>query len=535
MTFEKPVLCAQPVPPGGRIATAGADGVVEVWEVETGKSIGPGLRHDSAPLDGAFSPDGRSLATIGADGAARIWNLGTGEFHTLPAREGGAVRELVFHASGRFLVARYADASLRLWDLQGPEPRPRPKLTGLAVSEDGRWLCTLDPGQAGQLWDVATEQPAGPPLEVGPGVMPTAVSGDGSRVAFLKPDNTLRVWDVATNRALGLPIKLPSHHRRVTFSADSDLVVTIGSDGVARVWRIQTADLLAGSPPGSLVTQARFSPDGRRIVTADGAGGARVWEATTGRAVTPPLRHGGVPVAVAFSDGGKQLVAVGKGGTVCVWELPNDPGTRPGALAEEAPIAEDQLVPAAPRFLRLGDGTTVQVRRAAAGGPLRRPRGADGVVEEAAFSPDGRRVVVLGNDGAARMWETGTGEPAATPWHQAGVVYAAFSPDGFRLLTAGEDRTVRLWDAVRGEVLSPPRKELHAIRHAFFRPDGNEAVVVCERGVVDAWDLTPDTRPTDELRAIAQVLSCSRIEKQQRIELDVKDLRFAWKQISPER
>jgi WD40 repeat protein len=535
MTFEKPVLCAQPVPPGVRIATAGADGVVEVWEVETGKSIGPGLRHDTAPLDGAFSPDGRSLATIGADGAARVWDLGTGKFHTLPAREGGAVRELVFHAGGCFLVARYADASHRLWDLQGPEPRPRPKLSGLAVSEDGRWLCTLGPGLAGQVWDVATEQPAGPPLEPGPGVMPTAVSGDGGRVAFLNPDSTLRVWDVTTARALGLPIKLPGAPRRVTFSADSDLVVTIGSDGVARVWRIQTAELLAGSPPGSLVTQARFSPDGRRIVTADGAGGARVWDATTGRAVTPPLRHGGVPVAVAFSANSKQLVTVGKGGTVCVWALPNDPGTRPGPPAEEGPIAEDQLVPVAPRLLRLGDGTSVQVRRAAAGGPLRRPHGADGVVDEAAFSPDGRRVVVLGNDGAARMWVTATGERAATSWHQAGVVYAAFSPDGLRLLTVGEDRTVRLWDAVSGEVLSPPRRQTHAIRHAFFRPDSNEAVVVCEEGVVDAWDLTPDTRPADELRAIAQVLSCSRIEKQQQIVLDVKNLRSTWKQISPER
>jgi WD40 repeat protein len=535
MTFEKPVLCAQPVPPGIRVATAGADGVVEVWEVETGKPTGPGLRHDTAPLDGAFSPDGRSLATTGADGAARIWDLGTGKFHTLPAREGGAVRELVFHAGGGFLVARHADASLRLWDLQGPEPRLRPKLSGLAVSEDGRWLCTLGPGPAGQVWDVATEQPAGPPLEPGPGVMPTAVSGDGGRVAFLSPDNTLRVWDVAAARALGMPIKLPGAPRRVAFSADSDHVVTIDSDGVARAWRIRTAELLAVSPAGSQVTQARFSPDGRRMATADAAGGARVWDATTGRAVTPPLRHGGVPVAVAFSADGKQLVTVGKGGTVCVWELPNDPGTHPGASADEGPTAEDRLVPAAPRLLRLGDGTTVQVKRASAGGSLRRPQGADGVVEGAAFSPDGRRVVVLGNDGVARMWETATGGPAATSWHQAGAVYAAFSPDGLRLLTAGEDRTVRLWDAVRGEILSPPRRQVHAIRHAFFRPDGNAAVVVCEGGAVDAWDLTPDTRPAGELGAIAQVLSCSRIEGQQHRALDVKSLHSTWKQINPGR
>jgi WD40 repeat protein len=325
--------------------------------------------------------------------------------------------------------------------------------------------------------------------------MPAAVSRDGRRAAFLGPDNTLRVWDVAAGHVLGVPIKLQ----------------------------------------GVQVTPARFSPDGRWVVTGDGAGGARVWDATTGRAVTPPLRQGGSLVAVAFSADGKQLTTVGKRGTLCTWELPCDPEARPAVPPVEGPTAEDLVVPAAPRFISIEDGTTIQVKRAVAGGSLRQPRAAGGVVVEAVFSRDGQRVVVTGKDGITRLWATATGQPTATLRHGAGVGYAAFSPDGVQLLTAAEDRTVRLWDAVSGEVLSPPRRQAHAIRQVFFHPTGNKAVIVCEGGIVDAWDLTPDMRPTTELCAVAGVLSCSRIENQERQALDVKSLQATWKLLNPGR
>jgi WD40 repeat protein len=189
------------------------------------------------------------------------------------------------------------------------------------------------------------------------------------------------------------------------------------------------------------------------------------------------------------------------------------------------------VVTAAPRVIKLRDGTTVQVKRAVAGGSLRQPREAGGVVEEAVFSRDGQRVVVIDNDGVTRLWDAATGEPTATLRHGARVGHAAFSPDGFHLLTAAEDRTVRLWDASSGEVLSPPRRQARAIQQVFFHPNENKAVIVCEGSIVDAWDLTPDVRPANELRAVAEVLSCSHIEKSERKALDVKDLRVIWRQL----
>ena len=60
--------------------------------------------------------------------------------------------------------------------------------------------------------------------------------------------------------------------------------------------------------------------------------------------------------------------------------------------------------------------------------------GHKGTVTQAAFSPDGTRVVTASEDNTARVWRAdGTGEPVVLKGHESGVQSAAFSPDGMRV------------------------------------------------------------------------------------------------------
>ncbi len=126
----------------------------------------------------------------------------------------------------------------------------------------------------------------------------------------------------------------------------------------------------------------------------------------------------------------------------------------------------------------------------------------EGAVVDAAFSPDGRRIVTASEDQTARVWDAATGQPVTPPMkhegrcgtaprsartadassppvgtirrgcgtrppgqpisppmkHEGTVNHAAFSPDGRRIVTASEDKTARVWDAATGQPVSPPLK-----------------------------------------------------------------------------
>src|SRR5262249_37947100 len=58
---EKDVRCVVFTPDGRRIAAAGQDNSLRVWDVNTGKEVFPPIRHRNLSFNIAFSPDGRSL------------------------------------------------------------------------------------------------------------------------------------------------------------------------------------------------------------------------------------------------------------------------------------------------------------------------------------------------------------------------------------------------------------------------------------------------------------------------------------------
>jgi eukaryotic-like serine/threonine-protein kinase len=114
-------------PDGRTLLSGGKDKTARLWDVETGRPIGPALEHNGAVVGVTFSPDGRTLLTITFRGVLRFWDAATGQPIGPPLMHRGFIptgrtddrHAVVFHPSGR--TALSAGETAWLWDVR-PSP-----------------------------------------------------------------------------------------------------------------------------------------------------------------------------------------------------------------------------------------------------------------------------------------------------------------------------------------------------------------------------------------------------------------------------
>ena len=108
-------------------------------------------------------------------------------------------------------------------------------------------------------------------------------------------------------------------------------------------------------------------------------------------------------------------------------------------------------------------------------------------VYQAAFSPDGARILTASRDKTAKLWDAASGKLIASFAHQASVYHAAFSPDGARILTASADNTAKLWDAASGKLIASFDHQ-DTVRWAAFSPDGTRILTASWDKTAKLWD-----------------------------------------------
>jgi WD40 repeat protein len=113
-----------------------------------------------------------------------------------------------------------------------------------------------------------------------------------------------------------------------------------------------------------------------------------------------------------------------------------------------------------------------------------------GVVAQAVYSPDGKRIVTASYDRTARIWDAENGHLLLTLAEHTDRVYAAaFSPDGNRVVTASRDETARVWDAESGRLLATLSGHTGPVNTAAFSPDGKRIVTASEDHTARVWDV----------------------------------------------
>lgn len=322
-------------PDGKTVLSCGIDKVVRQFELPGADSLATG--HRGAIQCVAVSRDGKLIATGGGDRTVKVWEIATGrEITTLIGEESDrGLWSVVFVGSDQ-VAACGEDKKLRVWSIR-PNKLLSARATSfviysLSASPDGKsisgaWVDSNQNSASESGFDLFTDAPAASVTK-----SKSKAGTDATSAAAGSPDavwgvtggkdGVVRIWDLAKKERVGgdWPL-LKNPVLDVGLSADRKRVVVMDEQGEVKVADTDKREVLAtvkavtGEPRGVIV-----SPTSDKFATLNGDGEVKAWDMAGKELRSWKLPH--APNCAVFTADGKRLIVGNQDGTAFVLELP---------------------------------------------------------------------------------------------------------------------------------------------------------------------------------------------------------------------
>jgi len=257
-------------PDGSKIVTTGWDNLAKVWDANTGEELLTFSGHVGEPfskfvgVDALFgtgwSPDGSRIMTNGSDGIVRIWDANTGEEYLVFQTTKDVSAGSSWSPDGTRIASCAMPQILQIWDAESGAPiiggfihntenvspsEPFDSCIQGGWSPDGKKILTTSFGGDGAtIWNAETGEKILVFTEhTGALIFPTW-SPNGQRVATGETNGTVKIWDSQTGDEL-LNIKLPigAYLFQLAWSPDGTRLTGATESSSVEIYRVwQTTD-----------------------------------------------------------------------------------------------------------------------------------------------------------------------------------------------------------------------------------------------------------------------------------------------------
>lgn len=432
----------------GKILALIEGAAVGLWECPTGRRLGTLRKHPMWLTALAFDPRGRRAATAGQEGTLRVWDVDSKKTIKRLKPRLGRVAELAFSSDGKWLGAGSADDGsialfdTRTWRLEQRWAAHHPKLKALSLDPDRRVVTAAHGDDRLRIWTI----PQGHLLVSLPeNEVVSMTIGHNGRLLTVFGRYTTMHWDLHTGKSFTATSKPSAFLNQNVWAAakkerlrfcrlyekrrrgdEYPLVTPMRMDA--------TKDLTVGSlrlaDPRQIANLQRYY----RPAACPGKG-----------MFSPPNRLSArsIPPRGVLSPDGKVFAALTARKHVALWTIE---GWRRRFVSKERPISALAFDPTGKR---ISAGTRaygrIVVHAVETGKQLARfnayqPRAIS-------FTPDGKKLYVGGRaDGRVVVFDPQSGKKLShRRLHASRVVALRFSRDHKLWLTAGQSGRIQLY------------------------------------------------------------------------------------------
>ncbi len=314
LTSEAPVQTTAFSPDGKFLATGEEEGIVQIWDVQTGQEI---ESFDATSLINGieYTQDGKQIITEDYSGYIKIWDSSTGKLNSWFRAHPEGYGQMTLSTDG-LRMATTSSSAIKIWDVKTSKELFTLSGTGnissVTFSKDGIRLATASDDGKVIIWDPATGENLLEFLVSPNDCIPEVLFiKDTTRLVTSDDCGSVRFWDITSNKSKELfhrNVNAAGGHIPLTLSPDGNWLGVSGNHSVS-IWDASTGFDLLVLPYGWYINGADFSPDGKLFVAGGYSTTIKIWDLSMPSENLAITAHDGNRIGdVAFSPDGTQLV-----------------------------------------------------------------------------------------------------------------------------------------------------------------------------------------------------------------------------------